>query len=294
MAAPPQIFDQVLWRRRLDRAARSADMPDFLLRRVEADLAERLAIVKRPFRRAACLGAYSSTTAKLVFDITGAPDIMNVAVGGEIARGIDPPAVLADPGIVPFEVESLDLIVSCLTLQFENDLPGVLVQARRALKPDGLFLAAIIGGQSLNELRTAWLIAEEEVTGGASPRVAPFADVRDCGALLQRAGFALPVVDSDTLTVNYSSPLALMQELKAMGASNVLAARRRVPVTRGLLLRAAEVYASRFANAEGRIPATFEIITMTAWAPDASQPKPLKPGSAAVSLADVLGKKPGN
>jgi NADH dehydrogenase [ubiquinone] 1 alpha subcomplex assembly factor 5 len=165
------------------------------------------------------------------------------------------------------------------------------VQVRRALKPDGLLLASLLGGETLKELRQAWLAAEAELTGGASPRVAPFADVRDLGALAQRAGFALPVVDSETVTATYASPLVLMQELKAMGASNMLVARRRRPVTRGLLLRAAAIYAERFAAADGRVPATFEILTLTAWAPDPSQPKPLRPGSAQTRLADALGTR---
>jgi NADH dehydrogenase [ubiquinone] 1 alpha subcomplex assembly factor 5 len=167
------------------------------------------------------------------------------------------------------------------------------VQMRRALRPDGLLLAALLGGATLHELRDAWLTAEAEISGGASPRVAPFADVRDLGGLLQRAGFALPVVDSETVTVTYADPLSLMREIKAMGASNMLASRRRQPVTRGLVLRAAEIYTDRFGAADGRVPATFEIITLTAWAPDESQPKPLQPGSAQTRLADALGVKEG-
>jgi SAM-dependent methyltransferase len=197
--------------------------------------------------------------------------------------------VVAEEDALPFADASLDLVVSGLSLQLVNDLPGALVQIRRALKPDGLLLASLLGGTTLKELREAWLAAEAEISGGASPRVVPFADVRDMGALLQRAGFALPVVDSETVIVTYANPLALMQEIKAMGASNMLIARRRTPVTRALLLRAAEIYAERFAGFEGRVPATFEILTLTAWAPDESQPKPLRPGSAQTRLADALG-----
>ncbi len=199
--------------------------------------------------------------------------------------------IIADEEALPFAPESLDLAVSGLALHHVNDLPGCLVQIRRALKPDGLLLAALLGGETLKELREAWLIAEDEVSGGASPRVAPFADVRDLGGLLQRAGFALPVADTDVVRVTYASPLDLMREIKAMGASNVLTARRRVPVTRTLLFRAAEIYAERFALADGRIPATFEIITLTAWVPHESQQKPLQPGSAKARLADALGVK---
>ena len=199
--------------------------------------------------------------------------------------------IIADEEALPFAPASLDLVVSGLVLHHVNDLPGTLVQIRRALKPDGLFLAALLGGETLKELREAWLIAEDEIMGGASPRVAPFADVRDLGGLLQRAGFALPVADTDVVRVTYASPLDLMREIKAMGASNVLTARRRVPVTRKLLFRAAEVYAERFALADGRIPATFEIITLTAWVPHESQQKPLRPGSAKSRLAEALGVK---
>ena len=195
----------------------------------------------------------------------------------------------ADDEHLPFGEASLDLAVSGLSLQLVNDVPGALVQLRRALKPDGLLLAALLGGETLKELREAWLIAEEEISGGASPRVAPFGDVRELGALLQRAGFALPVADSDVVRVTYASPLALMHELRAMAASNMLVERRRVPVTRRLLMRAAEVYAERFALPDGRIPATFEIITLTAWVPHESQQKPLAPGSAKLRLADALG-----
>ena len=184
--------------------------------------------------------------------------------------------VVADEEALPFADASLDMVVSGLSLQLVNDLPGTLVQMRRALKPDGLLLASLLGGATLTELREAWIAAEAEISGGASPRVAPFADVRDMGRLLQRAGFALPVVDSETVVVTYPNPLALMQEIKAMGASNMLIARRRTPVTRSLLLRAAEIYAERFAGADGRVSATFEILTLTAWAPDESQPKPLR------------------
>jgi SAM-dependent methyltransferase len=200
-----------------------------------------------------------------------------------------PPRVLAALDGLPFAPASLDLVVSGLSLHLVNDLPGTLVQIRRALKPDGFLLAALLGGRTLFELREAWLMAEVELSGGASPRVAPFADVRDLGGLLQRAGFALPVVDSDIVTVTYADPLALMREIKEMGASNMLSERRRVPVTRTLLLRAAEIYAERFGLPNGRVSATFEILTLTAWAPHESQQKPLKPGSAQSRLADALG-----
>ncbi len=201
----------------------------------------------------------------------------------------DGPRVQADEEALPFADQSLDLVVSGLALHFVNDLPGTLLQVRRALKPDGLLLAAMLGGTTLTELRTALLAAEEEIEGGASPRVAPFADVRDLGALLQRAEFALPVADAETVTVTYAHPLALMRELRGMGAANALLHRRKAPLRRATLGRALEIYADRFGLANGRIPATFEIMTLTAWAPHESQQKPLQPGSAKVRLADALG-----
>jgi SAM-dependent methyltransferase len=196
--------------------------------------------------------------------------------------------VVADEEALPFRDGSLDLVVSALTLQFVNDLPGALIQIRRALKPDGLFLAALIGGDSLTELRAAFAQAESEVEGGVSPRVAPFADLRDLGALLQRAGFALPVTDIDRVTVRYPSPLALMHDLRRMGATNVLTERRRKPSRRATLQRLFEIYAERFADADGRIRATFEIVWLSGWAPHESQQQPLKPGSAKMRLADAL------
>ncbi|MEQ1710826.1 MAG: methyltransferase domain-containing protein [Hyphomicrobium sp.] len=197
--------------------------------------------------------------------------------------------VVADEEMLPFRDGSLDLVVSGLTLQLVNDLPGALVQIRRALKPDGLLLAGLLGGTTLMELRGAWLQAESEIEGGASPRVAPFADVRDLGGLLQRAGFALPVVDSDVVKVAYASPLALMRDIKAMGGSNALDHRSRRPTRRRTLARACEIYSELHARRDGRIEATFEIVTLTAWVPHESQQQPLRPGSAKVRMADALG-----
>ena len=199
--------------------------------------------------------------------------------------------VAADEEALPFADASLDLVVSALALQWVNDLPGTLVQIRRALKPDGLLMAAMLGGDTLIELREAFASAESEIEGGLSPRVAPFADLRELGALMQRAGFALPVVDSDRLTVRYESAFALMRDLRAMGATNVLAERRRAPLRRATLMRMAEIYAERFADADGRVRATFEIVWLSGWSPHESQQKPLKPGSASQRLADALGAK---
>ena len=242
MPGAPQIFDRRLIRARRDRIVASGSAPDFLLERVADDFAERLSIIRREFPRAACLGAFSGLlTRRLevlpnvgeIIDVDPSPQCLKLATGQRIA---------AEEEALPFAPQSLDLVVSGLSLQLVNDLPGALIQINRALKPDGLLLAALLAGETLKELREAWLLAEDEMLGGASPRVAPFADVRELGRLLQRAGFALPVADSDLVRVTYASPLALMREIKAMGASNMLTERRRIPVTRGLLFRAAEIY----------------------------------------------------
>lgn len=285
---PSLIFDRDLLARRRDRHAGSAEAHDFLLARVGDDLAERLSLIKRRFPLAANIGAHHGLVSRRLAGVGGIERIVDVERSLRLLRGCQGLRVAADEEALPFADASLDLVVSGLALHLVNDLPGALVQIKRALKPDGLLLAALLGGGTLNELRHSWLAAEAEVTGGASPRVAPFADVRDLGVLLQRAGFALPVVNSEIVTVTYASPLALMQEVRAMGASNMLLARRRHPVTRRLLMRAAEIYAERFGGA-GRVAATFEILTLTAWAPDESQQKPLRPGSAQARLADALG-----
>ncbi|MBK9079950.1 MAG: methyltransferase domain-containing protein [Hyphomicrobium sp.] len=289
MSGAPSIFDRALLRDRRNRRAGEATRHDFLLERVADDFAERLSIVRRTFPMAANIGAYHGVVSRRLRQNASVGSMIDVEVSPALLAQCDGPSVLADSEVLPFAPESLDLIVSGLAWQLINDIPGVLAQARRALKPDGLLLAAFLGGDTLKELRQAWLAAEAEILGGASPRVAPFADVRDLGGLLQRAGFALPVADSDVFHVTYADPLAMMREVQGMAASNMLVERRRVPVTRGLLMRACEIYAERFALADGRIPATFEIITLTAWVPHESQQKPLKPGSATMRLAEALG-----
>ena len=198
---------------------------------------------------------------------------------------------VADLEALPFAAGSLDLVVSAFALQTVDDLPGALIQIRRALKPDGLFLAALLGGDTLAELRESFGVAESELTGGVSPRVAPFADLRDMGTLLQRAGFALPVTDVDRVVVRYSSPLALMADLRRMGAANPLVERRRVPLRRDVLARVLEVYAERYSDPDGKVRASFDIVWLSGWVPHESQQKPLKPGSAAQRLADALGTR---
>ncbi|MGE5772764.1 MAG: methyltransferase domain-containing protein [Hyphomicrobiales bacterium] len=284
MSSGSNIFDRSLLRVR-QRRARLQKPATFLLDRVATDLGERLSAVLRRFDVAVDLGTPTDAVRRVL--------ATSGNVGTTITAGLRDDEsitrVAADEEALPFADGSLDLVVSALTLQFVNDLPGVLIQIRRALKPDGLFLAALAGGDSLTELRSAFAAAESEVEGGGSPRVAPFADVRELGGLLQRAGFALPVVDSERLVVRYDSALALMRDLRRMGATNILHERRRKPLRRGTLERVTEIYADRFSDPDGRVRATFEIIWLSAWASHESQQKPLKPGSAAQRLADALG-----
>lgn len=289
MSANPAIFDRHLLRARR-RRARALGPATFLLDRVAADLGERLSAVLRAFDVAVDLGTPTDAVRRA---LSRSGKITTLVAAEPNASALDTafPRVAADEEALPFADASLDLVVSALSLQFVNDLPGTLIQVRRALKPDGLFLAALIGGDSLTELREAFAQAESQIDGGLSPRVAPFADLRDLGALLQRAGLALPVTDSDRLTVRYATPFALMRDLRAMGASNVLNERRRTPLRRATLARMAEIYAERFADADGRLRATFEIAWLSGWAPHESQQKPLKPGSATQRLADALGTR---
>jgi SAM-dependent methyltransferase len=205
-----------------------------------------------------------------------------------MAAKAGPLAVAGDEERLPFAENRFDLVLSCLSLHWVNDLPGALIQIRRALKPDGLFLAAMFGGETGRELRQALAEAEIAVEGGLSPRVSPFAEVRDLGGLLQRAGFALPVVDSDHLTVSYANPLRLMADLRGMGESNAAVERRKQVTRRATLIAAVERYAELFGDSEGRVPATFQVLYLTAWSPHPSQQKPLRPGSAETRLADAL------
>ncbi len=285
------VFDRSLLTARRNRFAGEASAYDFLLQRVADDMIERLGAVQRTFPVAVDLGAHHGIIGDRLRLLPGVETVISTDSAWRLLMQCQPPQVLADEEVLPFRDGSLDLVVSGLALQYVNDLPGTLVQIRRALKPDGLLLAALLGGQTLHELRDAFLQAEAEVQGGVSPRVAPFADVRDLGSLLQRAGFALPVTDADVVTVTYASPLALMRELQRMGASNVLRARRRLPLRRQTLMRACEIYVERYVRPDGRIPATFEIIMLTGWVPHESQQKPLRPGSAQMRLADALGTR---
>ncbi len=289
MAIAPVIFNRRLLRHRRDRAAADIAACDFLLTRVADDMIGRFDAVRRTFPTALDLGCHHGSLTRRLRAHASIEHVVAADASRAMLELCDGARVQAEPEALPFRDATFDLVVSGLCLHLVNDLPGSLVQIRRILKPDGLMLAAVLGGATLTELRQAFAEAETEIDGGASPRVAPFADVRDLGSLLQRAGFALPVVDADAVTVSYASPLHLMREIKAMGASNMLAERRKVPLKRRLLLRAAEIYAERFSRSDGRVTATFEIITLTGWGPHESQPKPLRPGSATTRLADALG-----
>jgi len=282
------IFDLELATARKLRAQRMAAAgADFLMRRAADDLAERLGAVGRRFGNAVALHCGTPAAREVLAASGKVGATERVEADAALLAGED--GRVAPPETVPFEPESLDLAVSLYGLHEVNDVPGMLVQIRRALRPDGLFLGCMAGAGTLAELREALLAAETELTGGASPRVAPLADVRDVGGLLQRARFALPVADHETVTVRYDSMFALMRDLRAMGATSSLVARSRRPTPRRLFLRAAEIYAERFSDPDGRVRATFSTIWMSGWAPHASQQKPARPGSATVSLAKVLG-----
>lgn len=261
---------------------------DFLVARAAEDLADRLATVERKFERGAAIFGVSPAATAVLAASGKVADVQRVEADAAFLGG--GPGVISDPETIALEPASIDLAVSLLALQEANDIPGQLIQIRRALKPDGLFLGVLAGAGTLVELRESLLAAETELTGGASPRVIPFTDVRDAGGLLQRAGFALPVADVETVTVRYDTMFGLMADLRAMGATSALADRPRRPSTRRLFQRAAEIYAERFSDPDGRVRASFSFVWLSGWAPDPSQQKPLKPGSAQVSLAKALGE----
>jgi SAM-dependent methyltransferase len=281
MTHVPQIFDTPLVHAHMRRAF-AMGPADFLLTRAVEDMADRLDVIMRPFPAVldlatplplagAVLAGHERQITRAAFVPTGADDV-----------------VLSDETL-PFAPESFDLCVSLLALQSINDLPGFLVHIRRVLRPDGLFLGCLLGGQSLMEVRHVLARAEEEIRGGVSPRVAPFADVRDMGGLLQRAGFTLPVSDSDRLIVRYDHAFAVFRDLRAMGATNALTARSKMALRRDIVMRAAELYHELYGDEDGRVRLTFELIWVSGWAAHESQQKPLKPGSAQMRLADALG-----
>ncbi len=282
------VFDRRLLRHRRDRAARHTSDVPFLFAETAERLADRLEDMARGFPRALDLGCRAGTLASVLRGRGGIEFLVSSDLSPAMARRAGGTSLAADEEALPFAEHAFDLVFSSLALHWVNDLPGALLQIRRCLRPDGLFLGAMLGGGTLGELRAALMQAELDVEGGASPRISPFVDIRDAGNLLQRAGFALPVADADTLTVSYPDALTLMRDLRRVGESNVLCERRRTPMRRETLMRAAARYAERFGRADGSVPATFQIVYLTAWAPHPDQQRPLAPGSARGRLADAL------
>jgi NADH dehydrogenase [ubiquinone] 1 alpha subcomplex assembly factor 5 len=286
------VFDRRQVRRQRDRAAGGLHEHDFLLNEVAQRLADRLDDVTRRFPLALDLGCHTGELAAAVEGHGGIERLvqcdLSPAMTAKAAQRGNGPALVADEEALPFAPKTFDLVLSNLSLHWVNDLPGALLQIRHVLKEDGLLLAAMLGGDTLHELRQCLTEAELQEEGGVGPRVSPFADVRNAGALLQRAGFALPVVDLDTITVTYGDPMRLLADLRGMGETNAVSARRKGPTRRATLLRALALYEERFAAPDGRLPATFQVITMTAWRPHPSQPRPLAPGSGRTSLAEAL------
>jgi SAM-dependent methyltransferase len=282
------LFDRRLLRQRRARFAHEIEAREFLIGYVAREIAERIEIMLRDFPLGLDLGAFHGLLGRTVAALPSVGDMIYAESALAFAQLCPRPALVCDEDLLPFRDASFNLIVSGLALHRVNDLPGSLIQIRRALAPDGLFMAAALGARALGELREALIEAEGEMEGGASPRVSPFGDVRAYGALLQRAGFALPVADAEILKVVYPSPRELMREVRALGGGNVLMARKREPLPRRTLERAEEIYRARHATPDGKVTATFEFVFMSGWAPHASQQKPLAPGSAVQRLAEAL------
>ncbi|MEN3791669.1 methyltransferase domain-containing protein [Fulvimarina sp. MAC3] len=278
-------------RRRVRRAAEeAAEQPSFLHEVSADELSERLGVTKRDFEHCLLIDdAYAALRQRIV-GLSNVKNLISSAPHAALLKHA-PIGVVADEETLPFAAGTLDLVLSNLTLHLTNDTPGTLVQIRRALKPDGLFSAALFGGDTLTELRQSLLAAEAESAGGVSPRVVPFPDIRDLGSLLQRAGFSLPVTDQDRLTVRYDTMFDLMRDLRAMGLSNSLVQRSRRPTTRSFFIRAAEIYAERFSDPDGRIRATFDYVYLSGWVPHESQQKPARRGSAKVSMKEALERR---
>lgn len=284
----PLIFNQNLLRIRLERALGNGEFDNFLMQRVSEDIAMRLSAVKRDFDICTVFGDPWGHTTRSLQDL---PNVGNMLAAGLVKNPVclpGIPQIIGTEELLPFASESLNLAISALTLQHLNDLPGALIQLKRTLKPDGLFIGAFLGGDTLCELRDALLSAELDVRSGAAPRIFPAVDIRDLGSLLQRAGFALPVVDADRFCVTHRSATHLMHDLRNLGLTNTLVEGSRSGLSRKIIARLEEIYRSRYPASGGRIMATFEIIYLTGWAPHESQQKPLKPGSAKTRLADAL------
>lgn len=280
-AIAPDIFDRKLRAQRLLKARRHFAAVDFLLRRMAQDMNDRLLDINRSFEKALIIAPHECVLEEL-------PALTEKVQSTDLRRSTPVSEDFIDEENLGLTRSSYDLILSLGGLHSVNDLPGSLIQLRLALKPDGLLLAALPGGETLTELRSSFMRAESETQNGVSPRVHPFADMQDMGALLQRAGFALPVVDCDKVTVRYETPLHLLNDLRQMGETNCLKDRRRVPMRRQTLMRLAEIYRTDYGEADGRVPARFELIHISGWSPHESQQKPLRPGSAKMRLAEAL------
>ena len=283
-----EIFDRKLVKLHRDRAVRELGNFEFLFCEVARMLADRLSDIRRRFPVALDVGCHTGQMTKILKNLSKIDTTLQCDLSERMVRQTSGLRFAADEEFLPVGDGMLDLLISCLSLHWVNDLPGCLIQMRQALKEDGLFLAALFGGETLKELRQSLIEAETQIVGGAGPRVSPFADIQDGGALLQRAGFALPVVDTDILTVSYENPLKLMHDLRGMGEQMAAHTRQKTFTRRDVLFRAADIYQTTYGGADGRIPATFEVITLTAWAPSTNQPQPLMRGSGQLSLADAL------
>lgn len=291
-----RIFDRRLHALRRARAAGRYAAHSFLKQVAAEDIALRLSAINRRFERVLDLGAHDGTLSRVLKSDPALAGRIGDIVSSDFSPAFARPplGVVADEEALPFADASFDLIVSALSLHWVNDLPGALIQIRRALKPDGLFIGVVLGGRTLTELRQSLLAAEEEIRGGAANRVSPFMDVIDGAGLLQRTGFAMPVADNDARTVRYANPLRLLDDLRGMGETSAPASRGGPRLTRTILMRAMEIYAQRFADPDTRIRATFEFVAISGWAPAPDQPKPRRPGSATVRLADALGVRERN
>ena len=287
----PEIFDRKSVKLHRNRAARDLPAFDFLLCEVADMVADRLSDIRRCFPVALDVGCHTGQISNVLAGRGGIETLLQCDLSEQMARRTNGLKIVADEEFLPIADNVLDLVISCLSLHWVNDLPGTLIQLRRALKEDGLFLAALFGGKTLKELRESLITAESEIMGGAGPRVSPFADVKDGGALLQRAGFALPVADTNVLTVSYEDPLKLMGDLRGMGEQMASHNRLKSFTRREIIYRAAEIYQANYGNVDGRVPATFEVITLTAWSPSSNQQQPLMRGSGQINLANVFGPK---
>ena len=286
-----EIFDRRSVKLHRDRAVKNLDRYDFLFCEVARMLSDKINDVQRDFSLGLDLGCHTGQIEKILGEHGKIKTILKCDISEKMVQQTSKLGFVADEEFLPIGNALLDIVISCLSLQWVNDLPGVLIQIRRALKKDGLFIGTLFGGETLKELRQSLITAEGQILGGISPRVSPFLDIRDGGTLLQRAGFALPVVDTDVLTVSYTNPLKLMYDLRGMGEQMATHTRQKSFTRRSILSRAVEIYQSDFGDKEGRVPASFEVITLTAWAPSNDQPKPLTRGSGKINLVDILGGK---